>query len=131
MTKLIWASDVVGTKVPQELWHLASTIAPASERLIATMASYVAKHPGYEMVDLRPAILRGTAQDLSLVLWSASVKGCILEDDLLLEAVERIRVLRPLDSQSHVMCLWAVAVQAHYRYESMWLHRESRFGSFR
>ncbi|KAF4675519.1 hypothetical protein FOL47_007657 [Perkinsus chesapeaki] len=131
MVKLIWCSDVVGVMVPQELWQLASTVARKSERLTATMASYTAKRRGYEMIDLSPAILRGSAQDLSLVLWSAAVNGYVLEEDLFLNAIHRILTLRPMDSQSHVMCLWAIAVQAHFRYESMWHHMPQRFRLFR
>ncbi|KAF4696671.1 hypothetical protein FOZ60_016681 [Perkinsus olseni] len=115
LTKLIWASDVVGAKVPEELWQLASVAARTSERLTATMAAYVTKRAGYPMVDLGPAIRRGTAQDLSLALWSASATGYVLEDAIFFDAVDRVMSLRPLDSQSLVMCVWAVAVQAHHR----------------
>ncbi|EER12582.1 hypothetical protein Pmar_PMAR027400 [Perkinsus marinus ATCC 50983] len=109
MTKLIWASDVVGSKALQGLWHLPFTIAPSSERLIASMVifpSCQAPRP-FEMnhfvpVDLKTALLHGTVQALSLVLWSTSVKGCVLEYDTLVEAVGRIRALRPFDSQSRV-----------------------------
>ncbi|KAF4667472.1 hypothetical protein FOL46_002530 [Perkinsus olseni] len=100
LTKLIWASDVVGAKVPEELWQLASVVARTSERLTATMAAYVTKGAGYPMVDLGPAIRRGTAQDLSLALWSASVTGYVLEDAIFFDAVDRVMSLRPLDSQS-------------------------------